>query len=256
MTYKLSTSGPADSPSGSHTRSLAEHWPSLYSLRCGLSSWGFQRWLFPDNRMHSSCPEWCCSTGKSSWGSWRRMQVSWHYTSLHWNPFPRSRSSSAMSPGLSASVSGLRWYEWHGRRGNRLQTDDTFFPRSRTDGRSLMKCRKGKGSRTVPGETPEVTLAVVDWQPSTTTCWVQSPRKASTHFIVGPCIPNSRSLLNSLPWDTLSKPLLKSNMTMSVWCPSLLMVMWYTLGQTLSASPLEYSCGAVGWVMDGWLRES
>ena len=27
-------------------------------------------------------------------------------------------------------------------------------------------------------------------------------------------------------------------------------------GQTLSASPPEYSCGAVGWVLDGWLRES
>ena len=32
-----------------------------------------------------------------------------------------------MRPGLSASVSGLRWYGWHGRPGNRLQTGNTRF---------------------------------------------------------------------------------------------------------------------------------
>ena len=127
VTHKLSASGPGGSPSGSYVRSLTMHWPSLRSLWCGLSSWGFQRWLFPDNRMRLPCPGWCCSTGRSSWGSWRRVQVSWHYTSSHWNAFPRSRSSSAMRPGLSASVSGLRWFVWHGRPGNHLQTGDILF---------------------------------------------------------------------------------------------------------------------------------
>ena len=99
-----------------------------------------------------------------------------------------------------------------------------LVPGSRTDGRSLIKSRKSKGHRTVPCGTPEVTLAVVEWQPSTMTLCVRSPRKALVHFKVGPCIPYSRSLFSSLPWGTSSKGLLKSNTTMSVWCPSSLMV--------------------------------
>ena len=33
-------------------------------------------------------------------------------------------------------------------------------------------------------------------------------------------------------------------------------VLWYAPGQTLSAWSLEYSCGAVGWVLGGWLQHS
>ena len=218
-THKLSASGPEGSPSGSYPWSLTMHCPSMYSLRCGLYSGCFQRWLFSNNCMRLPCPGWCCSTGRSSWGSWHSMQVSWHYTSLHWDAFPRSRSSSAMLPCLPAPVSGLWWYWWHGRPGNRLQTGNTWFQGQGQMAGHWLKCRKRKGPRTVPCKMPEMTLAMVEWQPLTTTLCMRSPRTVSNHFNDGPCIPYSRSLLSSLPWGTLLKALLKSNTTISVWCP-------------------------------------
>ena len=126
VTHKLSASGTEGSPSGSYSRSLTVHWPSLHPLWCGLSSWGFKRWLFPDYRMRLPCPGRCCSIGRSSWGSTPRASVTMlHFFAL--NAFPRSHSSSAMRPGLSASVSSLQLYGWHGRSDHHLQTDNTWF---------------------------------------------------------------------------------------------------------------------------------
>ena len=80
---------------------------------------------------------------------------------------------------------------------------------------SLIYKRNIKCPRTVPCGTPDVTLAVLDLSPSMVTCWSRCVSHASSHDRMFPFMPYDSSFFSRRLCGTVSKALLKSNMSIS-----------------------------------------
>ena len=82
---------------------------------------------------------------------------------------------------------------------------------------SLIYERNIKGPSTVPCGTPDVTLAVLDLSPSMVTCCSRCVSHASSHDRMFPFMPYDSSFFSRRLCGTVSKALLKSNMSISTW---------------------------------------
>ena len=100
-----------------------------------------------------------------------------------------------------------------------------LVPGSRTDGRSLIKKigqARGLGRCLVECQRwrwPWWSDSHRLWRSA---CGLQGKSRSTSRLVL--VLHTVVSLLSSLPWGNLSKALLKSNTTMSAWCPSSLTV--------------------------------
>ena len=84
---------------------------------------------------------------------------------------------------------------------------------------SFIYMKNSSGPRTDPCGTPEVIGTALDVLPSSTTCCVLPVRKPLIQARAFPWIPYLSSLYRSLLCASLSKALLKSTTTASIWTP-------------------------------------
>ena len=112
-----------------------------------------------------------------------------------------------------ASASEVSWIVWYTRQSsaNSLVIIDAIA------GRSFIKTKNSRGSRTMPWGTPDVTNEVLEDCPIKTRC-IRRVRNALIHCRTSPRIPKNCSLRRRHWWGTLSNALEKSSNTASICC--------------------------------------